>query len=70
MDREEKVRTAIDWKLGVEQFGGDEEMFEGMVGKFESLTLNEELEQLYKAIINKDLKEIREHGHKLKGAAA
>ena len=70
VDREEKVKTAINWELGVEQFGGDEEMFETMVGKFESLKFKEGLKNLHDSAIQKDWKQFRHHAHTLKGASA
>jgi len=69
-NRADKVRTAINWDKGVEQFGGDEEMFTNMVGRFESLTFNEGLRKLYEPVVAKNWEEVRHQGHTLKGASA
>lgn len=70
MDKDEKVRDAIDWEQGVEQFGGDEEMFTMMVGKFEELTFNQGLKKLHDSVLAKDWKDVRSQAHTLKGASA
>ena len=68
--RKEKVDHSINWEQGVEQFGGDEEMFVGMVGRFEGLTFNEGLKKLTDSALARDWREFRHQAHTLKGASA
>ena len=70
VDKKSKVHNSINWEQGVEQFGGDEEMFFGMVGRFESLTFNDGLRKLQEFALQKDWKEFRHQAHSLKGASA
>mmetsp|Transcript_51819 Transcript_51819/g.59520 ORF Transcript_51819/g.59520 Transcript_51819/m.59520 type:complete len:171 (+) Transcript_51819:58-570(+) len=69
-DREEKIKAAINWEQGVEQFGEDEEMFEMMIGKFEPMSFNEGLKKLHDQAVSKDWTEFRRTAHTLKGASA
>lgn len=64
------IDEAIDWNKGVEQFGGDEEMFRNMVGKFETLTFNDGLQKMYDGMAKRDWKVVRIEAHTLKGASA
>lgn len=40
----------LDWEKGVEAFGGDEEMYRGMIFKFDEFTFDEALEKIDNAI--------------------
>ena len=59
----------INYKKGVENFGGDEEMFKGLIGQFEVLTLNDSLTKLYNAMKQQNWLEVRREAHTLKGAS-
>ncbi len=69
-DKQERIKNSMNWKLGVDNFGEDEEMFIGMVGRFESLTMNEGLKKMYESALQKDWKEFRHQAHTLKGSSA
>lgn len=55
------------WEEGVNNCGGDEDMFRMMVEKFEELSFTEKMEKLFHFIMEMDIKGIKDETHGMKG---
>ena len=69
VDRKRKIQESLDWEKGVDGFGGDEEMFTMMVGKFEGLTFNEGMKKMYLGMLERDWLAVRHEAHTIKGSS-
>ena len=68
-DRKKKIQESLDWDEGVNGFGGDEEMFTMMVGKFEGLTFNEGMKKMYQSMLEQNWPAVRHEAHTIKGSS-
>jgi len=57
----------INKAKAIADLGGEESIFYEMIDQIEGLSLNEESEQLYNAVMQMNHKEIKFHGHKIRG---
>ena len=60
--------TPINWQRGVEAFGGDEEMYRGMVFKFDEFTFDDALEKINEAFQFSNWKDIALQADDISGA--
>jgi len=58
----------LNWKRGVQQYGGDEEMYKLMIERFENLTFDQNLASLFGHVMKMDYKAIRSDANTIKGA--
>ena len=65
-DKAERISRAVDWERLVVTYGGDEEMALEMCRKADEISFNNDLDQLYKALIESDYNEMRIRGYNLK----
>lgn len=59
----------INWEKGVNHYGGDEEMFRLMIERFEDLTFNQSINELFQDVMKLDYKSLRTDAHTIKGAS-
>ena len=59
----------INWEKGVNHYGGDEEMFRLMIERFEDLTFNQSIHELFQDVMKLDYKSLRTDAHTIKGAS-
>lgn len=59
----------INWEKGVNHYGGDEEMFRLMIERFEDLTFNQSISQLFQDVKKLDYKTLRTDAQTIKGAS-
>ena len=59
----------INWEKGVNHYGGDEEMFRLMIERFEDLTFNQSIGQLFQDVKKLDYKSLRTDAQTIKGAS-
>lgn len=60
-------RTAINWDEGVQNCGGDEEIFRMMLDKFEEMSFNQTMNDAFNAVMEMDFDKIWEAAYILNG---
>ena len=58
----------INWAEGIENLG-DEGLFQNMVSKYEQMSLDKCLRELYEGVINRDYYKTQQAAHSLKGSS-
>lgn len=58
----------INWREGIENLG-DEPLFQNMVSRYENMSLNKCLNELYEGVIDKDYYKTQQASHSLKGSS-
>lgn len=69
MATSEDQMQVFNIKKGIDQYGGDEEMYYDMMYRFEELTLDENLTKLYNSLLKKNWHEVYVCAHSVKGAS-
>ena len=59
----------INWEKGVNHYGGDEEMFRLMIERFEDLTFNQSISQLFQDVMKLDYRSLKTDAQTIKGAS-
>ena len=59
--------SPVDFAKGVENCGGDEDMFRMMIENFEGLSFDKTMKELFDSVMDMDYPQVRFHAHTLKG---
>ncbi len=59
----------INWKKGLAHYGGDEDMFRLMIERFEELSFNSSMDNLYKNVLILDYPNILLDARSIKGVS-